>query len=181
MTDCEDIYEPTDPPEDYAEYIGQASCDPSVKPGVALFREYVLKEFGGGDLGISRSCAAPGQSEHEEGRAWDWGIVPGADLPGGMTDYTPSEVQAFIDWLTCTDERGNEHANARRAGVMYVVHNRKIWRSYNKGAEQTRGQWLPYGGADPHTTHIHISFSWAGALGETSLYRRIAERQPGIT
>ena len=140
-----------------------------------------MRQFGGGDLGISRSCEAAGTSEHEEGRAWDWGIVPGADLPGGMTDYTPAKVAEFIEWLTCTDENGDENANARRAGIMYVIHNRRIWRAYNKGVDQTRGQWLPAGTSDPHTTHIHISFSWAGARGETSLYRRIAERQPGNT
>ncbi len=175
VTNCEeDIYEPDDPVEDYAVYQPQTSCDPTPKAGVVLFREYILRKFGGGDVGIARSCASPGTSEHEEGRAWDWGIVPGADLPGGVTEYSPANVDGFIEWLTCLDEQGNEHANARRAGIMYVVHNRRIWRAYDKPGQQTRGRWMPYGGSDPHTSHIHISFSWAGARGETSLYRRIS-------
>jgi hypothetical protein len=181
MTPCEDIYEGDELLEDYAEYVGQAACDPSPKPGVVAFRKYVLEKFGGGDVGIARGCSAPGTSEHEEGRAWDWGIVPGADLPGGVTDYTDADVAGFLEWLFCTDELGNEHANARRAGVMYLIHDRKIWRAYDKGANKTRGRWLPYTGADPHTAHLHISFSWAGAQGETSLYRRIAEQRPDIT
>jgi hypothetical protein len=48
---------------------------------------------------------------------------------------------------------------------MYVIWNHKIWSSYNAGAG-----WRPYSGPDPHTSHMHISLSWAGALKKTSYW-----------
>ena len=52
---------------------------------------------------------------------------------------------------------------AARLGIMYVIYNRKIWASYSPG-------WRDYTGADPHTSHIHISLSWNGARGHTSFW-----------
>ena len=49
---------------------------------------------------------------------------------------------------------------------MYVIWNRKIW---NAGAQT----WKPYTGADPHTSHVHISLGWAGALKKTSYWTGI--------
>src|SRR5438270_170493 len=43
--------------------------------------------------------------------------------------------------------------------------DRHIWGAYL--ADQG---WRPYEGVSPHTDHIHISFSWAGALGQTSFW-----------
>ncbi|KKN11804.1 hypothetical protein LCGC14_1022880 [marine sediment metagenome] len=175
VDDCPDIYEPDEPAvpvDDYAEYVGQSSCDPTEKIGMRLFREYVWTRFGGGGVGIVRPCSAPGTSEHEEGRAWDWGIVEGADLPGGLPPRFPADVDGFIEWLTCTDKGGNENANARRAGVMYMIYDRRIWRAYDKPGEP-RGHWYPYSGSDPHTSHIHVSLSWAGANAQSSLYDMI--------
>ena len=42
---------------------------------------------------------------------------------------------------------------------------RRIWASYR--AEEG---WRPYVGANPHTDHIHFSFSWAGARKQTSYW-----------
>jgi hypothetical protein len=53
----------------------------------------------------------------------------------------------------------------RRLGVMYIIYNRRIWASYR--AEEG---WRPYVGANPHTDHIHFSFSWAGARKQTSYW-----------
>ena len=56
-------------------YVGQSLCDPVAKPGVAAFRSLVLSTYSGTtDLGIVRDCGSGGQSEHKEGRAWDWGV-----------------------------------------------------------------------------------------------------------
>lgn len=52
---------------------------------------------------------------------------------------------------------------ANRLGVMYVIHNRKIWSSYSPG-------WRDYTGYEPHTSHIHISLSWNGARAHTSFW-----------
>jgi hypothetical protein len=54
---------------------------------------------------------------------------------------------------------------ARRLGVMYIIHNRRIWGSYRAGEG-----WRPYVGANPHTDHVHFSFSWAGARKQTSYW-----------
>jgi hypothetical protein len=52
---------------------------------------------------------------------------------------------------------------ARRLGVMYIIFNRKIWRSYDPG-------WGSYSGTNPHTDHIHISLSYDGSTGRTSFW-----------
>ena len=51
----------------------------------------------------------------------------------------------------------------RGSGIMYVIYNRKIWAAYSPG-------WRDYTGADPHTSHIHISLSWNGARAHTSFW-----------
>jgi hypothetical protein len=53
----------------------------------------------------------------------------------------------------------------RRLGVMYIIYNRRIWASYR--AEEG---WRPYAGTNPHTDHMHFSFSWAGARKQTSYW-----------
>ena len=57
----------------------------------------------------------------------------------------------------------NNGEMAARLGIMYVIYNRKIWASYSPG-------WRDYTGADPHTSHIHISLSWNGARAHTSFW-----------
>ena len=109
-------------------------------------------------LGIVRSCSAGGLSEHKEGRAFDWGVS--AKTPGGR-----AKAARFLTWLLKKDKYGNEYAMARRLGIQYVIWNRKIWGSYNA----SRG-WRKYTGANPHTDHVHISFTWAGARAKTSFW-----------
>jgi peptidoglycan hydrolase-like protein with peptidoglycan-binding domain len=71
----------------------------------------------------------------------------------------------FLAWLTKRGPDGRLGAQARRLGVMYVIYNRRMWRTY----DPARG-WTAYNGASPHTDHIHISFGWAGARGRTSFW-----------
>ncbi len=47
----------------------------------------------------------------------------------------------FLTWLLATDSSGNVAANARRLGVMYVIWNRQVWKTYNAAAG-----WQPYTG-----------------------------------
>ncbi len=137
----------------YATNVPQSKCDPTEKPGAQAFRELVLSKFGGRDGGISRSCSAPGTSEHKEGRAWDW-MIP-----------TPAAADACLAWLL-EAEGDAEHARARRYGVQYLIYNRQLWAAY-----PPRG-WRPYTkpGGDPHTDHVHFTFSWDGARKLTTGY-----------
>jgi hypothetical protein len=157
-----------DPP---AGYEGQSMCDPTDKPGVLAFRAVVLaKEPGTGAGGISRGCSIGGQSEHKEGRAWDWTVNAGV----------PSQKAAaerIIDWLEAKDSYGNEAAMARRFGIMYLIFNRRIWfpgSGWRTYCVQKKAGCVEPGTKsdvrDPHTSHVHFSFTWAGAKKQTSYW-----------
>ncbi|MFI2238340.1 hypothetical protein [Streptomyces chrestomyceticus] len=150
----------------YAPYDPQRDCDPTAKPGVTGFRDLVLAAYAGTrDLGISRSCGSGGQSEHKEGRAWDWGVEV-----NGQAHLADD----LINWLHATDRHGNPHALARRFGIMYMIWNRRIWM-----ANRPDAGWQPYRGSNPHTNHIHFSFSWPGARKETTWWTGAAPRATG--
>jgi hypothetical protein len=142
--------------EAFSPYLPQVSCDPKAKPGVVAFEQLMLTTFRAGSSGgIVRNCSAPGvaggRSEHKEGRAWDWMLNPNS--------YTDQAAGAqAISWLLADDA-----TNARRLGVMYLIWNRRIWSAH----DNAQG-WRPYNYGDPHTSHIHVSFSWAGAEKRTS-------------
>ena len=144
------------PVEPYAAAVPQTTCDPVPKPGAITFRAFVLTELGGRDLGIERPCAQGGASEHKEGRAWDWGLNAGDPAER-------AQAEGLLAWLLAPDATGEEHAMFRRAGLQYMIWDHRIW------SPRTRA-WGPYGGESPHTDHVHFSFGWPGALGETSLY-----------
>lgn len=156
--------------EDYARYEGQGSCRPKAKLGVLAFRAIVMAEYPQtAAYGIGRACSIGGQSEHKEGRAWDWGVRA----------WVKPERRAAADllgWLLATDEYGNEHAMARRLGIMYVIWNRRMWSGWS-------GEWevycRPSKGAcrnedgeprHPHRNHVHFSFGWPGARKQTSFW-----------
>lgn len=145
--------------EGYAPYVGQSSCDPIARTGVKLFRDRVLAAYARGrDGGIVRECAIGGTSEHKEGRAWDW-MLNASD---------PSDRAAadrFHAWLFAPGPDGRPGEMARRTGVMYSIWDGKIW-----SASRSSEGWRAYTGPNPHTDHIHLSFSWEGALGLTSFW-----------
>lgn len=147
--------------EPLAPYQPQEICWPADQPGVRQFRRMVLRTYPGTASGGSlRSCGAGGRSEHKDGRAWDW-------IVDAHNPRERAQADAFLRWLLKADARGRTAANARRLGIMYIVWNGRIWRSYDAG----RG-WAPYAGGDGHGGHVHFSFSWAGASGQTSFYSR---------
>jgi len=140
--------------EDPAPSQMQVSCNPVVQPGVRRLRDLALSTYRkGSDSGVVRSCVSGGDSEHKEGRAWDWGLSV-------ANDAQRAAAGDFLAWLTADSGR-----QARRLGVMYVIYNRKIWSTY-----RIAEGWRAYTGSDPHTSHIHLSFSWAGARGRTSFW-----------
>ncbi|MDX6298444.1 MAG: hypothetical protein QOI51_2301, partial [Nocardioidaceae bacterium] len=144
---------PIDP---YAPYQGQSTCDPTPKPGVVDFQGILLAEYPGRSLGISRDCGIGGQSEHKEGRALDFAF--------NVNDPTQAaQANTVLNWLFATDAAGNRHALLRRFGIMYIIWNRHIFQ-----ADQASAGWQPYSGTNPHTDHIHFSFSWNGARKQTS-------------
>jgi peptidoglycan hydrolase-like protein with peptidoglycan-binding domain len=110
---------------------------------------------------IGRTCTS-GTSEHYDGRAWDWMLDVG--------DPEESAVaRSVLSWLTRTDANGVPGAMARRFGIMYIIYDRKMWRSY----APERG-WAPYYGSNPHTDHIHFSLNYNGAAARTSWWTGVA-------
>lgn len=138
--------------ETFSPWFPQVSCDPTIKPGVKAFSDLVLKTYKrGSDGGMTRSCNIGAESEHKEGRAWDWMLDP--------TNYTNVVTGArVLNWLLA-----NDAAVARRVGIMYIIWNNRIWSTYRRDEG-----WRAYDGPDPHTSHIHFSFGWAGAMARTS-------------
>jgi hypothetical protein len=157
--------------DDYASYQGQSKCDPDPKPGVLSFRSFVLNRYpftGAGS--ISRACNIGGRSEHKEGRAWDWGVR--ASVP-----REKAAAEQLIDLLHATDRYGNRHAMARRFGIMYLIWNRRIWGAWGGWSTycvQRRGVCRADDGSarNPHTDHVHFSFSWAGARRRTTYWHK---------
>lgn len=154
----------TSPVDAYAGDAPAGGCDPVDKPGVLAFRKLVLAAVGGGAGGISRPCALGEPSDHHEGRAWDWSVR--ADTPADV-----ARVDEVLAWLLASDAKGDAHAMLRRAGLRYILWNSRTWSVRTK-------DWQPYTGTNPHTDHVHFSFGWPGARGETSLYREEPQPQP---
>jgi peptidoglycan hydrolase-like protein with peptidoglycan-binding domain len=143
--------------EAYQPYVGQAVCDPVAKPGVRAFSNLLLDTYpDSSTLGIVRDCGVGGQSEHKEGRAFDWGV--------SVTNAKQkAEADGLLAWLLKADSAGNKAANARRFGIMYMIWNKQMWRAY----DPDKG-WQPYSGTSEHTDHVHFSFGWNGAKQVTS-------------
>jgi hypothetical protein len=150
--------------EGFGDYEGQSTCSPEAKPGVLAFERMLLGAYPGtSSLGIARDCGIGGTSEHKEGRSLDWGV-----------DATDADQKALADdaihWLLRTDRYGNEHAMARRLGIMYIIWNRRIWMPYSGWRTycvQKGSSCFAPGTQDarsPHTDHVHFSFTWAGAM-----------------
>jgi hypothetical protein len=143
--------------EDYAPYEAQASCSPENRPGATKLARLIRATYGSDEaIGIARSPCSSSTSEHYEGRAVDW-------MVDATTRAGKNKAGAFLDWLLEQDDHGNRHAMARRLGIMYIIFNRQMWTSYERG-------WKPYSGINPHTDHIHISLSYDGSTGRTSFW-----------
>ncbi|MCU1692122.1 MAG: hypothetical protein JWM64_1213 [Frankiales bacterium] len=156
--------------EALASYVGQSVCDPVAKPGVLAASKLILAAYPGtASSGIVRACAVGARSEHKEGRAFDWRL-------NAAVASNRAAAADFTRWLFATDALGNRYANARRLGVMYIIWNKKIWRAYD-----TAAGWKPYTGANPHTDHMHISFSWAGARKTTSYWTGVGVATRPVT
>jgi hypothetical protein len=145
--------------------VGNCLSPPTDQPGLVEFRSMLYDQYGIGG-GIYR-CDTGTNYEHGQGRALDF-MVNHFDP---AQDAIANEV---LNWLLATDAGGNPHAMARRLGVGNIIWNGQsieLW-SYNNNKV-----WEPYtpcvAGSPAgvcHTNHIHIAFSWAGALRQTSWF-----------
>jgi peptidoglycan hydrolase-like protein with peptidoglycan-binding domain len=69
---------------------------------------------------------------------------------------------AVVTWLT-----DNEGEMARRFGIQSIIWNAHSWRPNGGG-------WQGYVGQSAHTDHVHLSFSWDGAMMRTSWWTGVA-------
>jgi hypothetical protein len=159
----------TEPPpiEDYASYQGQTVCHPKPRKGTVVLGEYLVATYGGGGGATGRACGG-GASEHKDGRAIDWTM----DATKKADRQT---VKQFLKDIFATDEGGNEHALARRMGIMYVIWNDHMYSAWDHFAID---DYLSSGCTSKakcsktlrHRDHVHISLSVPGAKGKTSWY-----------
>ncbi|WP_395696046.1 hypothetical protein [Nocardioides sp.] len=166
------------PIEGYASYDPGTRCHPRPLPGTVLLARAVVHRYGGALVATSRACRRHPTSEHQTGRAFDWG----ADV---RRPADRERVQALLDRLFATDAAGNADAWARRAGVMYVIWNDRMYPAW------THFEPEPYLASScptrrrcsatlRHRDHVHVSLSRRGARGLTSWYPgRSSRPRPG--
>lgn len=126
------------------------SCDPNNKTGMVALANLLASHYNRPTWYGSRRCIQGDNSQHYEGRAFDW----------TMNAYNPDQKaigDSVAQWLTA-----NNGEIAKRFGVQSIIWNRKSWYLYSPGS------WRDYTGPSPHTDHLHISFTWDGAMGRTS-------------
>jgi hypothetical protein len=112
--------------EDYADYVPQQRCSPGAKPGTAALARWLVRR-GGGYGPISRRCDEGGVSEHKEGRAFDWTL--------DATRFKDRSLAQEFLRAALDDRSGNEHALARRMGIMYIIWNDQM---YSAGTTSNR-------------------------------------------
>ncbi len=151
--------EPAGEVEGFAAYVPQTSCDPKWRKGIRQFRDLVMKTYPQTqDWGSERDCTDDGISEHLDGRAWDWH----ADVKDPKAFAAATDL---LNWLMAKGPDGQQAYWARRLGIMYIGYNKRIWGSYRASEG-----WRRLSNSNPHTDHVHFSFSWAGAFGKTSFW-----------
>ncbi len=137
----------------YPSYVPQSTCDPKERAGITAFKKLLLAKYPyTSDWGSVRNCTDDGISEHLEGRAFDWH----ADSRNAKSFAAAANV---LTWLTA-----NNGYWAKRLGIMYIGYNHRIWAGYRASEG-----WRKLNG-NPHTDHVHFSFSWNGAYKRTSYW-----------
>jgi hypothetical protein len=144
------------PAEPYAALDLERGCgDPLIEQrGVSAWRDLLLSQVGGRNLGIVRACNVGSISEHKTGRAFDWGMLASDPTEKTTADTLLAELLA------------NDAEIFRRLGLMYVIWDAQIWSVRTKS-------WTPYTGPNPHTDHVHFSFGWPGAKAQTSYFQAL--------
>lgn len=155
------------PVEDYASYQPATRCSPKPKPGAVALSQWMVDTYGGGSTSISRACG-DSTSEHTEGRAVDWP----ADV-GKVADR--KRVGRFLHRILRTDQAGEDHAWARRMGVMYVIWDDTMYAAWDRfepkaylssSCKKRRSCSKTL----RHRDHVHVSLTRQGGKGRTSWY-----------
>jgi hypothetical protein len=155
--------------EGYAPYQGATKCSPKAKVGTKVLGRWIVRTQGGAFGGISRRCSRDSVSEHEEGRAFDWTL----DAARRQDRRTAAR---FLALVRATDKAGHTDARARRMGLMYIIWDDHVYKSYDdefarqgyrSSSCRRKG---PCSKTLRHRDHMHISLSRAGARGRTSWY-----------
>ncbi|WP_022923338.1 peptidoglycan-binding domain-containing protein [Serinicoccus marinus] len=150
---------PTELDEDTG-YQDQVSCDPQDRPGVTAFAMLLTQTYGRGAWSGARTCIDY-MSQHHDGRALDW----------TLDAYDPQERRigdAAVAWLT-----ENDGEMMRRFGIEYVIWNGLVYMKDDNA-------WRHYVGPSPHTDHVHVSFTWDGAMMRTSWWTGVAVTEPDL-
>lgn len=158
------------PVEDYASYQAPRVCASTVRPGTKMLARWIDRRWSGGPAYASlRSCSgSTPTSEHQEGRAIDWMMT-------ASRKRDRVEVKQFLRRIFREDRAGNDHALARRMGVMYVIWNDRIYASYDRFAARdyrssSCTKLRKCSATLRHRDHVHISLSRKGAKARTSWY-----------
>ena len=157
--------------EPLADYVEQISCQPGYRTGTLALARLLVTTYPNTSYGGAYNCGMDGnRSEHYDGRAIDW-------MNTVRDPVQAAQAAAVIKFLLATDRYGNQFANARRMGIMYIIWNNKMWGSWS-------GAWADYHGCAKtpspsldstcHRNHMHISLSWNGAKGRTSFWSKRA-------
>lgn len=94
------------------------------------------------------------------------GVGRAADLFFNAADPAQAErANQLVFMLLAADAAGNPQALARRMGVQTIIWNRRIWTS-----NQPNAGMRPYSGESPHTDHVHLELSAAGAGRYTTFF-----------
>ncbi|GGK56360.1 peptidoglycan-binding protein [Ornithinimicrobium pekingense] len=140
-------------------FAQQISCDPATRPGVTAFALLVSSHYDRPSFSGARPCIDYA-SFHHDGRALDW--------PLNAWDSADRQIaDAVISWLVADDGEV-----AKRFGIEYLIWNGLIW-------DNNSGRWSYYTG-NPHTDHIHFSFTWDGAQMRTSWWTGVAVTEPDL-
>ena len=131
------------------------TCDPSAKPGVTALRDLVLATYP-----CTTQRGDRPRLQHRRHQRAQGGPGLGLDDPG----RPPRGRRA--PRLAPRDRRPRQQPRHGPAPGHHVHRlEPQIWRAY-KALEG----WQPYTGSNPHTDHVHFSFSWAGAKKQTSFW-----------
>ena len=153
--------------EDYAEYQPQTKCSPQAKPGTKALGRWLVRR---GRWLRPDLAVVPGR-RHVGAQGG-----PGLRLdPGRARKKDRLLAREFLELAFATDKQGNEHAKARRMGIMYIIWNDHM---YSAWEQFEREDYLSSSckkrkhcsATLRHRNHMHISLSRRGGRGLTSWY-----------
>lgn len=156
-------------------WTSEKGCDSTVKPGPKRLSDLIAGTWGTfGGFGTDRTCHATSEDGHDDYRAVDW-------MATSKNSTQKAAAESFIAWLTAKDAQGDPAAMARRLGVMYVIWNNRMWRSYAHNGNPA-GSWETYLSCGSsswatstydttcHRNHVHVSLTPDGAWARTSYW-----------